>query len=166
MARVPYKELVRVVVALRSEPLSVWRRQRTEIDNAVLRLLGVPDDLDSWSLTRDVLDNVKTTPEYYEDMVAKFQEFAEEFVERAEVTLEDAKDDPDAELQDTLDELDQLESLADRWETSISAIDNIAWQIRDLEDQRSSQPIAVKHPPTSLPKISERQSNGSIFDRL
>jgi hypothetical protein len=166
MAGVPHKELARVVAALRSEPLDVWRRQRTEIDNAVLRLLGVPDDLDSWSLLRDVLDIIKTTPEYYEDMLARFQEFAEEFAERAEDTLEDAKDDRDADLQDTLDELDQLESLANRWETDVSAIDEISWQIRDLEDQRSSQSIVVKHPPTSQPNRPERQSNGSIFDRL
>lgn len=106
------------------------------------------------------------TAEYYEDMATGFQEFAEEFAERAEDTLEDAKDDHDADLQDTLDELDQLEILTDRWETPVSEISEIAWQIRDLEDQRSSQPIVVKHAPTSPPEKSGRQSNGSIFDRL
>src|SRR4051812_12426706 len=53
-------QLPRVVSALRSEVLRTWRPRRTQIDVAVLRLLDDPDDLESWSLTRDVLDVVET----------------------------------------------------------------------------------------------------------
>jgi hypothetical protein len=94
MPNVRHRELLQIVTALRSEPLSAWTPRRTEIDLAVLRRLEDADDLDSWSLLRDALDIINTTPEYLEDMTSRFQEFAEDLIQRAEEALDDIKDIP------------------------------------------------------------------------
>ena len=166
MPNVQRRELPQIVTALRSEPLSAWTLRRTEIDLAVLRRLEDADDLDSWSLLRDALDIIDTTPEYLEDMSSRFQEFAEDLVQQAEQALDDTKDDPDADLPDEVEELDELEDLAWRWETPVHGISEITDQVRDLEDQRSSQPPGPRRSSAASTRMPEQPARGSIFDRL
>jgi broad-specificity NMP kinase len=163
MREVMHDELARVVAVLRAEPFDAWRSRRTEIDVVALRLLGDPDDLSSWSLLRDVVDVVDTTPEYQAEMVARFEEFAEEFVSRGEEILEGDEDDFDSDL---LSELDQLEVIAERWGTSELEISEIAERLRDLEGQYDPRPIKERHSLTTASETPERTTNGSIFDLL
>jgi hypothetical protein len=122
---IPRGELSQIVSALRSEELSTWRSRRTQVDVAVLRLLDEPDDVESWSFLRDVLDVVQTTPEYYEDLEKRFERFLEEVLDEARDMLEDEENDLSrADLS-----LDELEELAYRWGVLASEINEIAEQV-------------------------------------
>lgn len=118
---------------------------------AVLRLLDNPEDIASWSLLRDVLDVVQTTPEYYKDLEIRFEQFLEEILDQARDALEDEDDD----LSATDLDLDELDELASRWDASTSDIDDIAEQIKARQDNgpprhikgRLSQTPALRHEP-------------------
>ena len=162
IGNIPGGELLRVVSALRSQALRTWRRRRTEVDVAVLRLLDNPDDIASWSLLRDVLDVVQTTPEYHEDLETRFEQFLEEALDQARDALEDEDDDLSAADLD----LDELDELASRWGASTSDIDEIAEQIEARQDNRpprhsNSRPSLITPAATLEPAATK-----SLFNYL
>jgi DNA polymerase III delta prime subunit len=170
-------EVLRLLSALRGEIPALWRPWRTDVEVAVLRTWGNPDDMDDWRFLQEVLDIVPTVPEYKSDLRQKFAEFAAEQLEQIEADLEDRDNDG----SDESDLLTELFSLGDYWGVSVD-IGELAERAEEnrvrVENQLNAQngPIAD---PRQLPlfNLFERQQerihggnvtvqNGAIFDRL
>lgn len=134
ISKVPNSELVRVLAALRPPAFREWRWRRTEINLAVMGQLDNPDDTGGWSLLRDALDLIETTPEYLEDLKEQFKEFLEDSILQAYDTIDEANEGCDVDLP--IDELNELDALADRWDVSSLDIDDVVDELKEIQDRR------------------------------
>ena len=169
--KVPGKELVRVLRALQAHVFSEWRWRRTEINVAVLGQLDDPDDTDEWSLLRDALDLVETTEEYREDLKERFAEFLERSTMDAYDIIEEAAEDNDVDIP--LDDLSELDDLADRWGVSSTDIDYVVDELREIQTRRDEveaeerrQKRTQNQPTLFETTETEPGRGGSIFDHL
>ena len=168
---IPNDELVRVIKVLRDDAFRAWRWRRTEVDHAVLGQLDNPDDTEGWSLLRDVLDLVDTTPEYREDLKEQFEAFAENLIMEAFDAIDEANEGEDVDLP--FDELRELDDVADRWglpypdiEDLLDEIDNIQDRRAEAEAEQRRRERTQNQPTLFEPAEAAPQQNDSIFDHL
>jgi hypothetical protein len=137
LAVIPGPELVSLLAVLRSVVFRAWRGRRTDIRVAVLSKLDDPDDVDGWSVLRDALDLVETTPEYREELVGRLNEFLESAIVDVKDVLDEARiGDDDAELP--IGELAELSDLAERWGI-VTEIDDLIEQTYEIEERREAE---------------------------
>ena len=168
---VPRDELVPLLSTLRRDMPTFWRSRRTDVEVAILRVWDAPDDADGWSVLRDILDVVPTTPEYESELSQQFDAFVTERIEDIQVRLEgDNRDGDEAEM------LEELSELADRW--------NVMVDVDELAERAESSQASLSTDPTTDPRqavlfdLSERsrdsisrkssavRSGDAIFERL
>jgi hypothetical protein len=169
--KVPHKELVRVLGALQAHVFSEWRWRRTEINVAVLGQLDDPDDTDEWSLLREALDFIETTEKYREDLKERFAEFLERSTMDAYDIIEEATEANDVDIP--LDDLSELDDLADRWGVSSTDIDYVVEELREIQTRRDEveaeerRQKRIQNQPTLFETTeTEPSRDGSIFDHL
>lgn len=165
-------ELVRALKALQAYPFREWRWRRTEINVAVLGQLGNPVDADDWSLLRDALDVIEVTSEYLEELKEQFEEFLDGPISDAYDVIDEAREDNDIDLP--LDELAELDELADRWEVS-SDIDYLIDELREIQDGRDEakaeksrleriQPVLFETTEAEETSRMRKQNQPTLFD--
>lgn len=171
ISKVPSGELVRVLMTLRSDTFQEWRSRRTEIKVAVLSKLDDAQDTYDWSLLRDALDLIGTTREYEEELKERFVGFLDDWIADASDAAEEARDDDQVDLP--TDELDELESLAARWEVHSIDLSDLAEEFEEIAHRRGKivmQRASVErnaNQPTLFESIDTgTKLDGSIFDHL
>jgi hypothetical protein len=171
ISNVPGDEMLRVVRALRMPVFKSWAWRRTQINVTILHQLDDPDGIDQWVLLRDVLDLVEVTKEYEEDLNEKFENFLEETFGNAEDILNEAKTDIDVDLP--IDELNELEDLANRWGSGTYNIGELICEFETIRDARADsmaekrQLDRTANQPTLFESLeAEPKNDTSIFDHL
>lgn len=171
ISKVPNGELVRVLITLNSYPFQEWWSRRAEIQDAVLGQLDDPEDIGDWSLLRDALDLIETMSEYEEELKGRFEGFLDDWIADASNIAEEASDDDEVDLP--LDELNELEALADRWEVYaiglsglIEGFEEIADERDAIVSQRARQERNINQPTLFEASDIGTKPDGSIFDRL
>ena len=171
ISKIPNAELVRVLRALQGDVFRAWQWRRTENNFAVLGQLDNPDDTDGWSLLRDALDLVETTPKYREEIKEQFEEFLDGSITAAYDAIDEANEGYNVDLP--LDELMQLDDLADRWGIPSSDIDYLAEEIREIQDRRDAADAEQgrrersQNQPTLMEATEAEPRRGdAIFDHL
>jgi hypothetical protein len=170
-------EILRLLSTLRGEIPTFWRSSRTDVEVAVLRTWGDPDDMEGWRFLRNILNIVPTVPEYESELRQKFSEFAVEQLGYIEEKLED--DDSDGD--DESDLLAQLADLGDRWDVAID-IGELAERAEEnrvnAQNRANAETGSIADPrQLTLFSLSERRQehihpgnetvrNGAIFDHL
>jgi hypothetical protein len=162
-------ELSRVLAALRTEQFEAWKPWVATVDMAVIDHIGIPDDVWSWSLIVDVLDVIPGPPSYRVDLVAQFEQFAEEFIGQAKSMLEDESDGLD--IESSIDELNELERIAELLGTETQTIGFLTQEYVDFQSQQRDKeavrrPLEVSSSQLDHSQSREPPADGSIFEYL
>jgi hypothetical protein len=142
LRRIPHVELLTVLEVLRRKRFRAWGSWFTLLSKEAIDLYDDPDDIKSWSLLRDLLDVIDVVPGYREELVEKFELFAQGLIQSARDILDnndDYDEDIDAELSAW--DFDDLVELAERWGVVSDEISGIAEVLHARQDEQySGQP--------------------------
>jgi hypothetical protein len=171
MQKIPGNQLVRTLGALRASVFQQWKSRRTEIRHAILKRLDRPGDIGGWSLLRDALDLIGTTPEYEEKLRGEFKIFLDEWFEEAFSVAEEASDDDSIDLP--TDDLADYEELAHRWgvdSSDFADLDTEFERIAEMRDAAEDEEEDQERDRNQLTLFesadNEPEPSSSIFDHL
>lgn len=125
-----------------------WHSRRTDVEVAILKDLAEPDDIDSWTILRDVLDIIPASGEFVDDLELQLEEFFDDQRMHYESLLEDEENEgeEESEVQDLID-------LADRWAMD-AGMDDLIEQA-EINQERSRPQGQVQAPAGQMTLFGE-----------
>ncbi|MEU8387690.1 restriction endonuclease [Micromonospora sp. NPDC048843] len=149
-------DLLSLAQVLRSSIPIAWRPTRTRFEYGLLKRMSEPEDLEEWSILRDIVNVVPVTSDFRRDMEDEFEEYAGELVREIVYQLED---EPSGDEEASLDE---IRSVARQWGWSVDTWEADAL-LEEQRDDGQGKGFAPEEDTAVVPP-SQSQSRSRVDD--